>query len=108
MANISVKIPFDLSKVGEDITRKVDDEILATALEIETLAKEKAPFDTGRLRSSINTVRNDKSVSVLTPVFYSLYMEFGTKYVQARPFLYPAFFDRTRRLTARIAKIIMA
>lgn len=103
---MSIKIPFDLSEVGEDIIREVDDEILATALEIETLAKEKVPFDTGRLRSSINTVRNNKSVSVLTPVNYAIFVEFGTKYMPAKPFLYPAFFERTRRLTSRIAKII--
>lgn len=63
------------------------------ALLIETEAKLLAPVDTGRLRASIHTeLSPDKlKAMVLDGVTYGVFLEFGTRYIKARPFLFPAY-----------------
>lgn len=67
--------------------------VAQTALLIETDAKLNAPVDTGRLRSSIHTeiAPNKLSAMVLDGVTYGVFLEFGTRYIRARPFLFPAY-----------------
>lgn len=63
------------------------------ALLIETDAKLLAPVDTGRLRSSIHSEFSPDRLRamVLDGVTYGKYLEFGTRYIRARPFLFPAY-----------------
>ena len=68
--------------------------LLRLALQVERAAKRLAPVDTGRLRSSIgHTLRRDAGgllATVGTSVEYASYVEFGTRYMRAQPFLRPA------------------
>ena len=61
---------------------------------VTTRAKQLAPVDTGRLRSSIameiGTDNGDVVVRVGTNVHYAPYLEFGTRRMTARPFMRPA------------------
>lgn len=67
--------------------------VAETLLLIESDAKEFAPVDTGRLRSSIHAERapNGLSGTVATNVSYAPAQEFGTRFQKAQPFLFPAF-----------------
>lgn len=67
--------------------------VAQTALLIETDAKLLAPVDTGRLRASIHTeiAPNKLSAMVLDGVTYGIFLEVGTRYIKARPFLFPAY-----------------
>lgn len=67
--------------------------VAQTALLIETDAKLNAPVDTGRLRSSIHTeiAPNKLSAMVLDGVTYGVFLEYGTRYIRGRPFLFPAY-----------------
>lgn len=51
--------------------------------------------DTGRLRNSVRTIDTSNAkrirVRVGTPVKYAPWLEFGTRYMAARPFMRPAF-----------------
>lgn len=51
--------------------------------------------DTGRLRQSIDHIIDTKNhkVTVGTGLDYSAYIEYGTKYMNAQPFLTPAFLN---------------
>lgn len=58
----------------------------------------RAPVETGRLRDNIVTrARRDRGASVTVSVgparrtFYAGFIEFGTRFLPARPFLRPAF-----------------
>ena len=65
----------------------IDRALKAVGIKAEKYAKDECPVDTGRLRSSI-THQNDKdSVYVGTNVEYGIYVELGTRYMTARPFL---------------------
>lgn len=80
------EIEKEVRKVGEDIVRD---------------AKAVVPVDTGRLKKSINyKLSPDRlSVKVGTDVYYSMFVEFGTYKMPARPYLTPAIARHAPRLT---------
>lgn len=72
------------------------------AMTIESEAKQLAPVDTGNLRASIGALREGpNSWMVRAGAHYAIYVEMGTRYMAAQPFMRPAV-ERTR---ARIASI---
>lgn len=78
-------------KVLESEEGPVGKEILRRTLQVERRAKGLCPVDTGRLRASI-TSRMGREASGLagivgTSVTYAAPVEFGTRYMAARPFL---------------------
>lgn len=78
--------------------------VAETALLLETDAKQFAPVDTGRLRASIHTeVSSDGlSATVEAGVDYAVFLEFGTRYIQPRPFLGPAYEKNRLPFIARL------
>jgi len=67
-----------------------------SALVVKGQAKMLVPVKTGNLRASIGT-RTDKirqEAWVGSPVEYAPYQEYGTKYMQAQPYLRPALEDK--------------
>jgi len=65
--------------------------MLALGVRVATEAKRRCPVDTGRLRSSIGVELTvsaaGPTVTVGTNVEYARYVEEGTRYMAARPFL---------------------
>jgi HK97 gp10 family phage protein len=72
--------------VGKLLTKK--------AIMVDRAAKNLCPVDTGRLRSSINwrlgVDGRGLYATIGTNVEYAPYVEFGTRYMAAQPFLRPA------------------
>ena len=109
------KIIENLHKVNAyllaDLRRTVERE----ALRIEGYAKEYAPVDTGRLRSSIHSQRalgDPMTWYVGDGVHYGIYVEFGTSKMYAQPFLVPAVYQslpiyeaELQTILARIPKV---
>ncbi len=67
----------------------------AGALPVQNDAKRRCPVDTGNLRRSIHTGNQQSggttaSVEVGTDVEYAGYVEFGTRFMPAQPYLRPA------------------
>lgn len=64
------------------------------AVKIERRAKQLAPVDTGRLRSSVahELGRDERGLvaRIGTDVTYAIYVELGTRRMRAQPFLRPA------------------
>lgn len=67
----------------------------AEAVPVEAKAKAIAPVDTGTLRDSIHIEPDPGSSDVLvaTDVRYAPFVEYGTAYTPAQPFLRPAVDD---------------
>jgi len=82
---------FQLTDNGVE---KINNVLRKKGLRIVRSAKQKAPVDTGRLRSSITleeeTVDRFIKVKVGTNVEYAPFVEFGTENQPAQPFLRPA------------------
>jgi len=113
--------------------QNVAKELFRGALDIESGAKQKAPVDTGRLRSSIQSKidPDDVSAEVVVNAEYGPYVEFGTglyakellagkprEMVQhareffktgkgrrpAQPFVFPAYYEQRPKIISRVKK----
>lgn len=80
--------------------------VAQTALLIETDAKLFAPVDTGRLRASIHAeiAPDGLSATVSDGVDYGVFVEFGTRFQRAQPFLHPAYEKNRLAFVANLKK----
>lgn len=78
--------------------------VATAALLTESDAKRLAPVDTGRLRSAIHTElsSNGLRATVVAETNYALFVETGTRYQRAQPFLGPAFEKNRAAFLARL------
>lgn len=61
------------------------------ALDIQAAAASRAPVDTGFLRNSIQAVKVGPAFwRVTVGAEYGLYVEYGTRYMGAQPYFFPA------------------
>lgn len=81
---------------SKEILSAFDDAVLrgleAVGITAEGHAKNKTPVDTGRLRNSIAhaVAEDEKAAYIGTNVEYAPYVELGTRFMSARPYLRPA------------------
>jgi HK97 gp10 family phage protein len=92
---IAARLPVEASAV-----------VRKTAYDVEADAKQKAPFETGNLRNSIQTHMEPSATEAVidiapnrapgssatsaTAAEYGVYQEFGTRHMGAHPFMTPA------------------
>jgi HK97 gp10 family phage protein len=110
MISVSAKVtgPDISAMIDQDYQRrfnKVDKAIQKAGIKCAALAKKACPVDTGRLRSSIQYQGYILQMDVTTNVDYSKYIEFGTRYMQPRPFLGPAFQQAGQELLDELSTI---
>ena len=70
--------------------RYVHAKLVSWAEDVKTEAIRRAPVKTGHLRSSIYSLVKDWVVNVGAEATYALFVELGTRYLRARPYLYPS------------------
>lgn len=96
----SVRVQLDgleavLSNVDitqKQLNNKISAIVQGAGLKCQKQAKIACPVDTGRLRNSILYHKIDAySCRVDTNVSYAPFVEFGTRHMSSRPFLYPAY-----------------
>ena len=97
-----------LEKSIEKAIKAAEKELQLTALEIERDAKLNAPVDTGMLRASITSTGSGSEYEIGTNIEYAPFVEFGTKYMAAQPFLFPAFEKGVRDLQKNIKKAVIS
>jgi len=85
---------------------RVQREFLETAIKVvEGEAKLQSPYQTGTLRNSITGRVEGEQGIVGTNVEYAPYMEYGTKFTKAQPFLRPALDNNKKNLLNLFSKI---
>jgi HK97 gp10 family phage protein len=101
------KLQTTLLRFRTEAATRVEAELDTTALLIETTAKELAPVDTGRLRSSIHVEKPARFTrSVETNVEYAPFLELGTRYQRAQPFLFPAYEQHRQRFLTNLQQAL--
>ena len=83
----------DIDNLGKEVKRNTVREIAATSLDVQTEAKRTVPVITGRLKTSIGEQRRSSDglgIIVDANVEYAVYVEYGTEFQKAQPFLNPA------------------
>lgn len=82
-----------LGRIGalpDQATRAAREAALAAAQETTAQAQESAPVRTGALRSSLVFLPTDAGAETAARCPYAGFLEWGTRYCPARPFLLPA------------------
>lgn len=95
-----------LNRAIQDIKIESHRELVALGTDIANRARELSPVDTGRLRASIDIAegRDDRGsyIDVGTHVEYAPYVEFGTLFTRAQPFMRPAIAEAVGSWRPRI------
>jgi HK97 gp10 family phage protein len=86
----------------------VHQQLASWATDVEALAKQLVPVRTGHLRSTIYARIQEWVAEVGAEATYALFVEFGTRYIKARPFLFPAVQEHLPRLEQIICEAIDA
>lgn len=83
-----------LAELFESPEGPVGKELVRRTIRVQRRAKQLAPVDTGRLRSSIAYELGREGLDLVakigTNVHYAPHLEFGTSRMRARPYLRPA------------------
>jgi len=105
---MSIEITCDVKGVEEfqealrnfdsAIQKQVHRQLASWAADVKALARELVPVRTGHLRSSIYAKINEWVAQIGAEATYALFVELGTRRMQARPYLYPAIQQHLPRL----------
>ena len=79
-----------LQQLDEAMLRHVRQQLERWAMEVREYSKTLAPARTGYLRSTIYAKVQEWTAEIGAEASYAIFVEFGTRYMQARPYLYPA------------------
>ncbi|MGM0206438.1 hypothetical protein IGI96_000907 [Enterococcus sp. DIV0421] len=101
------KFMREVSRKGPALDQAIDKEIKLSALRVERRAKKLAPWDTGWLSNNIYaSVVGLMQAEVISPVEYSIFVEYGTRYMFAQPFLFPSVYADWPLLQKRLTKLV--
>jgi len=82
--------------------------LVSWAADVKALAKQLVPVRTGHLRSSIYAKISECVAEIGAEAAYALFVELGTRRMQARPYLYPAIREYLPQLEQIIREAIEA
>ena len=97
-----------MAKLDSRMQRHVHRQLASWAADVKASAKRIVPVRTGHLRSSIYAKIQEWVVEIGAEATYATFVEFGTRYMRARPYLYPAIQEHLPRLEAIISEAIEA
>ena len=97
-----------MQQFDSELQNQVHEQLALWAADVENFARQLVPVKTGRLRGSIFTRVQEWVANIGAEAPYAMFIEFGTRHVQARPYLYPALDEALPRLEAAIDEAITA
>ena len=76
--------------------------------QMQQTAHDLAPNDTGRLQDSIKLELTDGgfTAEVAPHTDYAAYVEYGTRFMEAQPYIRPAFMQESARFKAELARLV--
>jgi len=95
-----------MERFDSGMQRHVHRQLAGWAADVKVSAKQLAPVRTGRLRSSIYAKIQEWVAEIGAEATYAMFVEFGTRYMHARPYLYPAIQEHLPRLEQIICESI--
>ena len=105
-----IKLTVDISGANKKILdftaskkEKIKNAVIKSALNIQRNAKRECPVDTGALRNSISvSFESDYGTFVSAEMPYAAYVEYGTKNMEAQPYMRPAAEAEVAKLKSEI------
>lgn len=88
---MGAKLTSRLPMIGAALEAKANAAVRKAAFDVQAQAKQRAPVDTGALRTSIGVeMTGPLSAEVATAMDYAEYVEYGTSKMGAQPYMTPA------------------
>ncbi len=116
--NMAIEVSCDVEGVEEFVQamesfdsgmqRHVHRQLASWAVDVKALASQIVPVRTGYLRSTIYARISEWVVEIGAEATYAMFVELGTRYMQARPFLHPAIQEYLPQLEQVICEAIEA
>lgn len=95
-----------MAKLDSGMQRHVHRQLVSWAADVKASARRIVPVRTGYLRSTIYAKIKEWIAEIGAEATYAMFVEFGTRYMRARPYLYPAIQEHLPRLEAIISEAI--
>lgn len=115
---MAIEITYDIAGAEEfkaamerfdsGLQRQVHERLANWAADVKASAKQLVPVQTGHLRNSIYSKISEWVAEVGAEAAYAMFVELGTRYMRARPFLFPAVQEGLPWLEAIICEAIEA
>lgn len=99
-------------RIPKEVRAEIKDVTIEMGEKVSQEAKRIVPVRTGALRDSIHVFyectrgKQDISVGIGTELHYAGYVEYGTRYMSARPYLVPAFLKYELEYEKRVRQIL--
>ena len=113
---MAVEVTIDIEGVEEfkvamanfdsGMQRHVHEQLASWAANVKALAKRIVPVRTGYLRSTIYAKIQGWVAQIGAEATYAMFVEFGTRYMRARPYIHPAIQQYLPQLEAIISEAI--
>jgi len=95
-------------KLDSSLQNEVYRFLASWAADVKALARKLVPVKTGHLQSTIYAIVKDWMANIGADATYALFIEQGTKYMRAQPYLYPAIQEYLPQLEQMILEAIDA
>ena len=97
----------NINLANSRVRKAVQEQVGKSALNIQREAKKRCPVDTGALRNSITVdFYGEMSAQIGPHMPYAPYVEFGTRKMPAKPYLFPAFEEERPKFEEELARAI--
>ena len=97
------------AKIAKNVSLEAVKQVIKlNGAELQQEAIKTAPYKTGQLKRSITLEIKDKGLTaVVAPhVNYASYLEYGTRYMTAQPYLHPAFNKQVVQLKKDLKRLV--
>jgi HK97 gp10 family phage protein len=95
-----------MQKFDSGLQHQVHGQLVSWAANVKASAQKLVPVRTGYLQSTIYAKISEWVAEIGADATYALFVEFGTKYMQAQPYLYPAIQGHLPQLESIIVSAI--
>ena len=102
-----VTVTFQLDPRWRQLEQEFQQVVEIAARHVEAKAKDDVPVDTGTTKNSISATQEDELAWRVGPTTeYAPFIEYGTRYMTARPFLIPAVEGEMPRLEQALSQLM--
>ena len=97
----------EFPRIARELEPRVERLVAKAAHDIEAGAKRRAPVDTGHLKNSIRAAKVGPMHWVLmVAADYAVYVENGTRFMAAQPFIGPAIDETMPKFMAAMSRVV--
>lgn len=95
-----------MERLGSNMQRNMHSRLCTWATQVKNQAKQAAPIRTGALQNSIEATMSELTAQIHASAPHAVFIEFGTRFRKAQPFLLPAVQENLSTLEQTLCEAI--